>query len=51
MLCHSPARLQGFASWNVAALLAQLSFPDLFHAWPWCDVALSGVRWGPGRAA
>lgn len=27
MLCHSPARLQGFASWSVAALLPQLPFP------------------------
>lgn len=49
MLCHSPERLQGFASWSTAASPPQPFSPGLFPASLGVTRAMSGVRQGPGR--
>lgn len=50
MLCHSPERLQGFASWSTAASQPQPCSPGLFPASLGVTQDTSGVRQGPGRA-
>lgn len=50
MLCHSPERLQGFASWSTAASQPQPFLLGLFRASLGVTQATSGVRQGPGRA-